>query len=149
MKKICFTLVVISSVLIFASCKKTSGPSSPSDAIVGTWEVKTSVVIEADSTTTPATVVETDSTYTHGHTLIAIFKSDSTFTETDYSTTPATSIAAGTYSLDHANGNITLVSPTVGETDQYRIVGNTLTISEFLSQAGEGSLSVALVFAKQ
>ena len=149
MKKICFTLLVISSVLIFASCKKTSGPSSPSDAIVGTWEVKSSHEVIVDSTTTPPTSQVADSTYAHGHTFVFVFKSDSTFTETDYETSPATSIAIGTYSLDHAHGNITLLSPTVAETDQYSISGNTLTISAFFFVTGLESTSVQLVFGKE
>ena len=148
MKKIIrIPILLIACVAIFASCKKSSG-SPTSSAIVGTWELKSSHAVEVDSFYSLTPIV-TDLTYTHGQTLVFVFNNDKSYTEIDHSTTPPTTVSAGTYSLDPSLGNITLVSPTVNETDQYNITGNTLTISTYISIPGIESASGALVFGKE
>jgi hypothetical protein len=149
MKKIILIpVLLLVCALFFTACKKTSG-SPTSSAIGGTWEAKSSHLVQIDSTYIPATSTTTDSNYVHGHTDVFVFNSNNSFTETDYTTVPPTSIAVGTYSLNATLGNITFVSPTVNETDQYKIAGDSLTISEILSAPGIGSDSVSILFIKQ
>ena len=149
MKKfILIPLSLLVCALFFTACKKTSG-SPTSGSIVGTWEARSSRLVAIDSLNYPATTAITDSNYLHGHTDLFVFNSNLSFTETDYSTVPPTSIAIGTYSLNATAGNITFVSPTVNETDQYKISSDSLTISEVLSVPGIESDSVSILFIKQ
>jgi hypothetical protein len=148
MKKIIrIPILLIACIAIFASCKKSSGTPT-SSAIVGTWELKSSHVVEVDSFYSLTPIVA-DSVYTHGHTVVFVFNNDKSYTEIDHSTTPSNTISAGTYSLDPTLGNITLVSSTVNETDQYNITGNTLTISTAISIPSIESVTGALVFGKE
>ncbi len=79
MKKSLLIPIAFSSIMIvsLSNCKKDNiSTDSTNTAIVGTWEQTYSHKVDVDSTTTPISVITSDSNFVHGKAPILKFNSD-------------------------------------------------------------------------
>jgi hypothetical protein len=128
------------TIISFSSCKKSSSPSS----IIGNWEVSSVHRVTVDSTTTPFTTLITDTTIAasgHGHTLVASFNENQSYTVVDYSTTTPTLDDSGIYIVISNNLTLFSGSGTSGILDPFVISGNTLTLTVNNSYTGHESIA--------
>jgi hypothetical protein len=130
-----FSFLLLTSISI-SSCKKSS---SSNNSIVGDWELIYLNQVSVDSTTTPITVTKTDTTVTHGHSIVISFFADNTFSEYDYTSYPPSLSESGTYVALGDSLTIFDGSSTTGSNLGYKVSGNLLTISINSSSPGSSS----------
>ncbi|MDQ6757985.1 MAG: hypothetical protein M3004_13745, partial [Bacteroidota bacterium] len=111
-KAFLFTTLLVAVITIFSACSKSSTPA-PAPSVVGTWEETSTHLVITDTLGGIAYPPTTkDSAFTKGQAPVIQFLPNNTYTEANYSVTPATN-EAGNYSI--SVNTITLV-PTSGST---------------------------------
>jgi hypothetical protein len=134
-------LLLIVTLAFFSACKKSD--TSSTAPIVGTWELTSHHEVYVDSLAYQITPVITDTTYTHGHSVIATFNANGTIIVTG-NTQPYT----GTYYTAN-NGVLIIISGIVTDHLQYSISGNTLTTFANESNPGFSSDQETDIYTKQ
>jgi hypothetical protein len=135
-----FMLSMVALIIIFSACKKSSSSPTP-NPVMGTWQATSAHIVTADSSTSPATLTTTDTTYTAGTSLVFIFGTDSIAYLADYTITPPT--ITGSDSFYVAGSNIRFVNG-VDSTDflaPFTITGTTMSLTIPESEPGESKTS--------
>lgn len=140
-KLLVYSALLLASLFAFTACKKTT---STNTSIVGTWEATSATDVLTDSTTTPFTVINFDTTYINGHSPLVIqFNSNNTYINTDHSVTPVDTIEIGVYTI-LSSSKILRVGGGASDTVTYSLSNNTLTLQELQHSPGQSDFGTTV-----
>ena len=107
------------------------------------WELDTIYNYQADSLTIPPTIIKNDTTTEH---FTIQFNADSTFTVTNYSTTPPV-IDTGTYSI--SSGSIVTLTSALATTSYYYMISGNMMTEIYRSTNPGNSQVLTITYTRQ